>query len=127
MIVDASALISFVRDEPTARWIGGRFEVAAEPLRMAWINIAEAGIVFEREGPGAGAAALESVARLGIEPLSPGREVVELVVRARHQFPLNFGDCFAYAHARLLGEPLLTLDADFLKTDLPNVLHPSRQ
>ena len=52
--------------------------------------------------------------------------MVELVIRARHQFPLTFGGCFAYAHARLLSEPLLTLDADFLKTDLPNVLHPER-
>lgn len=93
---------------------------------MSWINIAEAGIVFEREGSGAGAAVFEAIARLGIEPLSPERGVVELVIHARHRFPLNYGDCFAYAHARLLGEPLLTLDADFLKTDLANVLHPAR-
>lgn len=126
MIVDASALISVVRDEPTAGWVIKRLTAAAEPLRMSWVTIAEAGVVFEREGPGAGAAAYEAVSRLGIEPLSPGRDVIDLVIRARHRFPLNFGDCFAYAHARLLSEPLLTLDADFLKTDLPNVLHPER-
>jgi ribonuclease VapC len=32
---------------------------------------------------------------------------------------LNFCDCFAYASARLAGEPLLALGDDFAQTDLP--------
>ncbi|MGE3931835.1 MAG: type II toxin-antitoxin system VapC family toxin [Rhodospirillaceae bacterium] len=62
--------------------------------------------------------------RIGIEALAPDRDVVRIVGEARHRLPLNFGDCFAYAHAKLLGVPLLTLDSDFLKTDLAAVLHP---
>jgi len=47
-----------------------------------------------------------------------------IAIAARARFPLNFGDCFAYAHARLRKEPLITLDDDFLATDLEAVWHP---
>jgi ribonuclease VapC len=65
-----------------------------------------------------------ALAALGIEPLEAAREVVRQAIAARSAFPLNFGDCFAYAHARLRGEALITLGDDFLRTDLPLVLHP---
>lgn len=38
--------------------------------------------------------------------------------KGRHPAGLNFGDCFAYALARVTGEPLLFKGADFLKTDI---------
>lgn len=38
--------------------------------------------------------------------------------RGRHEAQLNFGDCMAYAVARLAGEPLLCAGTDFAKTDL---------
>jgi ribonuclease VapC len=38
--------------------------------------------------------------------------------RGRHQASLNFGDCFAYAAARLVGAPLLFKGDDFTQTDI---------
>lgn len=38
--------------------------------------------------------------------------------RGRHPAALNFGDCLAYATARLAGEPLLCTGEDFRRTDL---------
>jgi ribonuclease VapC len=38
--------------------------------------------------------------------------------RGRHRAQLNFGDCMAYAVAKLAGEPLLCTGRDFPKTDL---------
>ncbi len=38
--------------------------------------------------------------------------------RGRHPAKLNFGDCLAYATARLAGRPLLCKGDDFPKTDL---------
>ena len=35
-----------------------------------------------------------------------------------HPAGLNYGDCFAYALARQLGEPLLCKGDDFSRTDL---------
>ena len=36
-----------------------------------------------------------------------------------HPAQLNFGDCFAYALARVTGEPLLFKGSDFRHTDIP--------
>jgi len=38
--------------------------------------------------------------------------------KGRHPAGLNYGDCMAYATARLAEEPLLCLGNDFAKTDL---------
>lgn len=38
--------------------------------------------------------------------------------RGRHPAGLNFGDCLAYATARVAGEPLLFAGDDFGKTDI---------
>jgi len=35
---------------------------------------------------------------------------------------LNFGDCFSYALARTLGEPLLFKGADFSRTDVSSAI-----
>jgi len=37
---------------------------------------------------------------------------------------LNFGDCFAYALAKTLGEPLLCKGADFARTDVALATSP---
>jgi ribonuclease VapC len=36
-----------------------------------------------------------------------------------HRADLNFGDCFAYACAKLLGVPLIYKGEDFARTDIP--------
>jgi ribonuclease VapC len=38
--------------------------------------------------------------------------------KGRHAAGLNFGDCFAYALAKVLDEPLLFKGDDFAKTDI---------
>ena len=38
--------------------------------------------------------------------------------RGRHPADLNFGDCLAYAVAKLSGQPLLCVGNDFAQTDL---------
>jgi len=91
---------------------------------MSWVNVAESALGANRYNPGASAALEPLLRQLEVDFLVPDYAVVHLVADVRARYHINFGDCFAYAHARLLNEPLLTLDADFLKTDLPNVLHP---
>jgi ribonuclease VapC len=38
--------------------------------------------------------------------------------KGRHPAELNFGDCMAYAVARVAGEPLLCVGEDFSQTDI---------
>ena len=42
--------------------------------------------------------------------------------KGRHPAGLNFGDCFAYALAKVTGEPLLFNGKDFGKTDITPAL-----
>lgn len=50
-----------------------------------------------------------------------GREALlasRLYGRGRHKAALNFGDCFAYACAKVLSVPLLAKGNDFPRTDI---------
>jgi ribonuclease VapC len=60
----------------------------------------------------------ESAIRL----VAPTPEQAEIAAEARVRYPLNLGDCFAYALARHEDCPLLTLDRDFRRTDVKVVL-----
>jgi ribonuclease VapC len=39
--------------------------------------------------------------------------------KGRHPAGLNYGDCFAYALAAVLSQPLLFKGEDFARTDIP--------
>lgn len=124
VVLDASGLIALLLDEPAADWVIAQLATEATRRRMSWINVTEVALAAERKAIGGAATAISALEQLRIEFLQPDRDIAVLVAEARQKFPLNYGDCFAYAHAKLLGEPLLTLDADFLKTDFAAVLHP---
>ena len=42
--------------------------------------------------------------------------------KGRHRAGLNFGDCFAYALAKVTGESLLFKGSDFSKTDIETAI-----
>ncbi len=127
MIVDTSIIVAIALNEPTLAWIGAQFKgVMQGEARMSWVNIAEAGMTLNKSVLQRDLALGPLLAQSGIVPLDIDNEIVELAIAARARFPLNFGDCFAYAHARLRDDALITLDADFLKTDLPRIFHPDR-
>ena len=65
------------------------------------------------------------VHRTGVEIIAVDVEQVEIARAAwrrygkgRHAAGLNFGDCFAYALAKVSGEPLLATGGDFVQTDI---------
>ena len=127
MILDTSAVLAWLADEPSAEWVDAQLRsTQATELRMSWVNVAELCMVSARIRAHATEAILRLLDEFDIERLAPDEAAVALAVEARSRFRINFGDCFAYAHAKLLDEPLLTLDADFLRTDLARVLHPER-
>jgi ribonuclease VapC len=57
-----------------------------------------------------------------IQIVPPTRRQGEIAARARLRYPLNMGDCFAYALPKEENCPLLTLDRDFRNTDISVVL-----
>ena len=63
---------------------------------------------------------------VGIEPVTASQAMIARQAyrdfgKGRHAAGLNFGDCFAYALARELNEPLLFKGDDFSHTDIPFV------
>jgi ribonuclease VapC len=130
VIVDASALVALVRDEPDAPAYAAALEAAAMS-RVSAANYFEAAIVIDGSRNATLSRRLDDVitqARIAIEP------VTEMQVRiardayrdygkgSGHPAGLNFGDCFAYALARDLAEPLLYKGTDFGHTDIRSAL-----
>lgn len=130
MIVDASALIAILRDEPDAGDYARAIE-AATVRRISAVNYVEAAVVIDgsRE-PVASRRFDQLVARaeLKVEPVTPEQaQIARACYRdfgrgSGHPARLNFGDCFAYALAKALDESLLYKGDDFAKTDLASAL-----
>ncbi len=115
MIVDTSALIAILRDEPEAR----SFAIAiaeADRRRISAANYLEAAIVMDGSRDPIASRAFDDLLReagIVIEPVTAeqakiAREAYRDFGRGTgHPARLNFGDCFAYALAKTTGEPLL--------------------
>ena len=125
MILDSSAIVGIVLQEPGYEGVVRKL-AAAEALAVGAPTLAEAGIVLTaRLGKDARGLLQGLLREWGADTVSFGeehwREAVTAYARfgrARHKAQLNFGDCMAYAVAKLAGEPLLCTGGDFPRTDL---------
>ena len=128
MIVDSSALIAIVRNEPEAVRFADLL-VEAEAVRMSAATYLEAAIKVDSSGDPLMIREFDrllSAARIGIEAVTVEQaEVARAAYRdfgkgSGHPARLNFGDCFAYALASTTLEPLLYKGDDFGHTDIPS-------
>jgi ribonuclease VapC len=128
MFIDASALTAMLTDEDEARELLARLQHAATRLTSP-LAVWEAAIAVARVLDLSLAEAAESVesylALMEIRMVEVAPETARIALDAfdrfgkgRHPARLNFGDCFAYACARHLGEPLMFKGADFPQTDI---------
>ncbi len=130
MIVDTSALIAILRDEPEAAACARAIE-AASHRRISAANFLEAAIVIDGTRDPVASRRFDDLlkeAQLVIEPVTEAqakmaREAYRDFGRGSgHSAKLNFGDCFAYALSRSSGEPLLFKGDDFAHTDIAPAL-----
>lgn len=130
MIVDTSALIAILRTEPDAMLYARAIE-AATSRRVSAVNFVEAAIVMDGSRDPVVSRRFDELlaaAQLMVEPVTPdqaniAREAYRDFGRGSgHPARLNFGDCFAYALAKVRREPLLYKGADFAQTDLQSAL-----
>jgi ribonuclease VapC len=126
VIIDTSALIAILRDEPEAAAYARAIEAASD-RRISAANFLEAAIVIDGSRDPVASRRFDDLVR-------EGQLVVETVTEAQariareayrdfgrgsgHPARLNFGDCFAYALARITAEPLLSKGDDFAHTDI---------
>ena len=125
MILDTSALAAILFGEPEAARYTQLIHDTDRCLISA-ANFVELAIVIEGQvGPDAGRQCDVFFRRAGIlvEPVTVeqahlARQAFLDFGKGRHAAGLNFGDCFAYALAKVSGEPLLFKGQDFSKTDI---------
>jgi ribonuclease VapC len=146
MLVDASAIIAVLAEEPTASEVvqalknhGGPFAVPPMAVFESTLGLARARVgrkqAVTSDDIATALAAVEKFceALQAEEPaVTPdlARKAVEAAARfgkiVGHRADLNFGDCFAYAHARARREALLFVGDDFTQTDIRSALPDPR-
>ena len=125
MVIDTSATIAILFEEPTFERLSRAIH-ATPARRMSTASLVEAGIVAQGRFRDPGEQKLDRLLdHLDVEalPLTGehariARDAFRRFGKGRHPAALNFGDCFSYALARALGEPLLFVGEDFSQTDI---------
>ena len=129
MVIDTSALTAVLLGEPDRDTLIGLM-VEAPRVLISSGTLLEAGIVMEaRRGEAAGRELDLFLHRLKVRTVEVDEEQVDVARAAwrrygkgRHPAGLNYGDLFAYALARVSGEPLLYKGDDFGRTDVAAVI-----
>ena len=122
MVVDTSALLAVFFNEKAGPWVLDQLQANSNDLVMSTVNYAESLILVQDRQPHMYREIREAVEDSSIRLIPPTARHAEMAASARLRFPLNLGDCFAYALAKDEGRHLLTLDRDFRRSDLKVVL-----
>ncbi len=125
MVIDTSALLAVILDEPDASLYYSAME-NCPVCQVSATSVVEASLVLTgRRSPGATELldALLNQLEIKVVPFNGqqallAREAFRRFGKGRHKAGLNFGDCLSYALAKDTGEPLLFKGDDFRHTDL---------
>ena len=125
MVIDTSALLALLLDEPEAEAYRAALEEDETRLVSA-ATLLETAIVIEARKGEAGGRELDLlihkaaivVVTVDADHVAEARRAYRRFGRGHHAARLNFGDVFAYALARASGEALLFKGEDFSKTDI---------
>jgi ribonuclease VapC len=119
MVVDTSIILSVFFKEKYAEWAAEQLNKYSGELCMSTVNLAETLILLKDRQPKLYDELEEKMLRSGIRFIPPDISQARLAAQARIRYPLNLGDCFAYALAKIENFPILTLDPDFKHIDCP--------
>jgi ribonuclease VapC len=130
VIIDTSALIAILREEPEAPAIAQAIARATD-RRMSAANWLEAAVVIDGSRDPIASRRFDELvdtARIVVVPVTEQQaQLARAAYRdfgkgSGHPAGLNFGDCFAYALAKDTGEELLFKGRDFTPTDITPAL-----
>jgi ribonuclease VapC len=126
MIVDSSALIAILTNEPDGPALA-RIMSHTQDVSISAATYLETSIVIDKHRDPVLSVGLDDLLldlRIEIEPVTPEQaRIARQAYRdygrySGHKANLNFGDCFTYALARVKREPLLYKGDDFVHTDI---------
>lgn len=132
MVIDTSAIMAILQDEPSRAALVRAID-AADTRVMSVATFVECSIVISARYGSEGLRDLDhfiAVAGIELAPVDADQAYAARVGyqefgKGRHPAGLNFGDCFSYALALTRGEPLLSSGRDFSQTDVD--CHPASQ
>jgi ribonuclease VapC len=135
MIVDSSALLAILRAEPEMLACAQAIEDVAR-RRISAANFLETAVVIDGSRDPVASRRFDDLLRTANLTIEPVTEAQARIAReayrdfgkgSGHPAQLNFGDCFAYALAKVTGEPLLFKGNHFRQTDIASAIEwPSR-
>lgn len=132
MVIDTSALLAILQDELQRRRFNEAIE-ADDTRALSTGSFLETSMILESRFGADGVRDLDhfiakaqiSLSAVDAEQARLARDGFRKYGKGRHPAGLNFGDCFSYALARSLDEPLLFKGNDFLRTDVE--CHPASE
>lgn len=125
MVIDTSAIVAILRNEPEAETL--RRAIVVDPVRLVpAICVFEARMVLvSRHGEHALAELDVWLTKIDADVIPIDADLVDVATEAwlsygkgRHPAALNFADCFSYALAKRADEALLFVGKDFAHTDV---------
>jgi ribonuclease VapC len=125
IVVDTSAIVAMLRNEPGENRLRTRLE-SIDAAVISTANLLELQLVLAgKPSPIAWRQVEIVLEEYAIAPrafderqLEVAREAAVRFGNGRHKAGLNFGDCFAYALAKVEDVPLLCTGKDFAATDI---------
>ncbi|WP_281019330.1 MULTISPECIES: type II toxin-antitoxin system VapC family toxin [unclassified Minwuia] len=129
MIVDASAILAILFQEPEAQLFADAIAGTAE-VGISAVNHVEAAVRIDNVGDELAVRSFDrfiELAQIDIMPVTAvqaqmAREAYRRFGRGNHRASLNFGDCLAYALAVDTGRALLFKGNDFIHTDVESAV-----
>ena len=133
MIVDSSAVVAVVQDEPEGAAVLAALHdarVGGLPASLSAATYVELGAVVGRRSPVLSRRVEDLLHASAVEIVPFDDEQARVARQAYQDFGrgsghparLDLGDCFSYALASVRREPLLFVGDDFTRTDLRSVL-----
>ena len=126
MVVDTSALIAIMGDEPERRTFNKLIDAAGDLCISAASLLETRMVLFARSGDNAILALDAFLLKSGMTVVEVSPRIADIAFDAYRHFgkgtshgaDLNYGDCFSYALAKYLDAPLLFKGNDFSQTDI---------
>jgi ribonuclease VapC len=124
IVVDTSALVAVILGEPDAERF--RDALSGDAVAVSAVSVTEALMVLESRAGLDATRDLEhllqqceaTIVAYDAHHTAAAHAAWQRFGKGRHPASLNFGDCMAYATAKLSGAPLLYRGNDFAQTDV---------
>ncbi len=130
MVIDTSALVAILQNEPERTTLIAAID-SVDKRNLSAVSFVETAMVIESRYGSKGVLELDmlvdkaaiNIRSVDLNQAKIARNAFRNFGKGRHPASLNFGDCFTYALAKMLNEPLLFKGEDFSKTDIRNFFY----